>query len=49
MESTEQEIMQQHFANICIVVEKYIGTKQEHIALELALNAIKEKLFTNGK
>ena len=49
MDKSENEIMQQHFANISIAVEKYIGTKQEHIALELALNAIKEKLFTDGK
>ena len=49
MEKTEQEIMQQHFANITIAVEKFVGTKQDHIALELALNAIKEKLFTDGK
>ena len=49
MDKSENEIMQQHFANISIAVEKYIGTKQEHIALEIALNAIKEKLFTDGK
>ena len=49
MEKTEQEIMQQHFTNITIAVEKFVGTKADHIALELALNAIKEKLFTDGK
>lgn len=45
----EQEIMKQHFANISVAVEKFVGTKADHIALELALNAIKEKLFNDGK
>jgi len=49
MDKSENEIMQQHFANISIAVEKFVGTKADHIALELALNAIKEKLFTDGK
>jgi len=42
---TEKEMLVQHFNNICVAVEKYVGTKQDHINLEIGLNAIKKKLF----
>jgi vacuolar-type H+-ATPase subunit C/Vma6 len=34
-----------HFNNIVFAVEKFVGTKQDHINLEISLNAIKKKLF----
>jgi hypothetical protein len=36
---------EQAFNNLVAVAEKFIGTKQEHIAIEQSLNLIKEKLF----
>lgn len=37
--------LEQHFNNICVAVDKYIGTKQEHINLQIAIEAIKSELF----
>ena len=40
-----QITLEQAFNNLVAVAEKFIGTKQEHIAIEQSLNLIKEKLF----
>lgn len=42
---SEKEILTQHFNNICVAVDKFVGTKQDHINLQLAIEAIKGKLF----
>lgn len=40
-----QSELMQHFNNICVAVDKFVGTKQDHIALQTSLDAIKKKLF----
>jgi len=40
----ENELLN-HYNNIVFAVEKFVGTKQDHINLEISLNAIKKKLF----
>ena len=42
---TEKEMLVQHFNNVCVAVENFVGKKQDHINLEISLNAIKKKLF----
>lgn len=41
---TEQEL-KIHFDNVAVAAEKFIGTKKEHIQIEVSLLAIKEALF----
>ena len=43
-EAQEQELIK-HFNNICVAVDKFVGTKQDHVYLEESLKAIKDKLF----
>lgn len=40
-----QSELMQHYNNICVAVDKYVGTKQEHITLQMSLEIIKKKLF----
>jgi len=40
-----QSELMQHYNNICVAVDKYVGTKQEHVTLQMSLDAIKKKLF----
>lgn len=42
---SEKEALMQHFNNICVAVDKFVGTKQDHINLQMALETIKVKLF----
>lgn len=44
-ELTEQEKLQQYFNNVAVAVDKFVGTKQDHINLQISLEAIKAKLF----
>ncbi|WP_288983217.1 hypothetical protein [uncultured Flavobacterium sp.] len=41
----DQKELEQHFNNVCIAVDKYVGTKQEHINLQIAIDVIKSELF----
>jgi predicted RNase H-like HicB family nuclease len=44
-----QLTLEQALQNIKIVLEKYLGTKHEHIALEQSYNIIVEALKTKEK
>ena len=41
----DQKELEQHFNNVCIAVDKYVGTKQEHINLQIAIDVIKSELL----
>lgn len=43
-----QLTIEQAISNIKIVLDKFIGTKQEHIALEQSILLIENKLKENG-
>jgi predicted RNase H-like HicB family nuclease len=44
-----QLTLEQALQNIKVVLEKYLGTRQEHIALEQSYNIVVEALKTKEK